>query len=136
MLKENLYCAITEREVGCGYHYCITAGAYSETAYRTEKGYLNYLERTELKPELINTYISKEKGKIEVYRLHGRYQEKSFWSMKEIPEDAKQFKGLSNGSYVDCYYVDVNGVRTIFRPNPNAKEVYIPYDYFAYYDEN
>jgi hypothetical protein len=136
MLKENLYCAVTEREVGCGYHYCITAGAYSETAYRTEKGYLNYLERTKLESELIDTYISKEKGKTEIYRLHGKYQEKSFWNMEEIPEGANKFVGLSNGSYVDCYYADVDGIRTIFKPNPNAKEVYKPYNYQSYVWEN
>ena len=36
----------------------------------------------------------------------------------------KKLKGYSNGSLVDCYIsIDEDRV-TVYRPNPNAKEVY------------
>ena len=38
----------------------------------------------------------------------------------------KKFKGLSNGSIVDCYAGIGENIIEIFRPNPNAKEVYQP----------
>jgi hypothetical protein len=49
-------------------------------------------------------------------------ENKYFWALDELPSDAKQYTGLSNGSLVDCYYTE----DCIYRPNPNAKEVYNP----------
>ena len=54
-----------------------------------------------------------------------------FWNMEQLKEVSKgerlkKFKGLSNGSIVDCYIgIDDNtNIVNIYRPNPNAKEVY------------
>ena len=49
-----------------------------------------------------------------------------FWSLSEIPENAKKIKGHSNGSIVDCYILNDGETLHIYRPNPNAKEVYKP----------
>lgn len=49
-----------------------------------------------------------------------------FWTLSDIPADAKPFKALSNGSIVTCYFVNDSKEITIYRPNPNAKEVYKP----------
>ena len=46
--------------------------------------------------------------------------------MEEIPEDAIKFKGLSNGSLVDCYYIHTEKGSDIYKPNSNAKDVYKP----------
>ena len=51
---------------------------------------------------------------------------KGFWSVDELPADAKQIKALSNGSIVDCYFTNNGETITIYRPNPNAKNVYQP----------
>lgn len=128
-LRGNLRCCITENEVGCGYHYLITCDALSETAFRTVYGYKRYLERTGLIPKHVDSFLHPKNGKTEVYRLHGRYREQLFSKMDEIPMGADKFVGLCNWSYVDCYYADVDGVRTIFRPNSNAEEVYKPYEW-------
>ena len=53
-------------------------------------------------------------------------QEKSFSKMEDIPENAVKYTDLSNGSLVDCYYTNENNIYTLYRPNPNAKEVYKP----------
>jgi hypothetical protein len=125
-MYRNLWCTWTEKESGIGYHYCISE-TFSVEAYKTEKGYNEYLKRTGLVPELVREGIdSRTGGQFKTYRLNGQYNEKGFWSIDEIPADAKQFKGLSNGHYVDCYCATVDGIPTIFRPNPNAKEVYKP----------
>lgn len=51
---------------------------------------------------------------------------RSFWSLDEVPSGAKPFLGLSNGSIVTCYFVNDGRTISIYRPNPNAKEVYNP----------
>ena len=49
-----------------------------------------------------------------------------FWKLEELPENAKPIWALSNGSVVECYYAHVDGKIRIYRPNPNAKDVYKP----------
>lgn len=49
-----------------------------------------------------------------------------FWKRGDIPNEAKPFKALSNGSIVTCYFTNDGETINIFRPNPNAKEVYKP----------
>jgi len=49
-----------------------------------------------------------------------------FWKLSDIPENAKPFKALSNGSIVDCFFLNNGETIHIYRPNPNAKEVYKP----------
>ena len=55
--------------------------------------------------------------------------ERYFWQEEEIPQRAEQFVGLENGEYVNLYADKDDNSVTIYRPNPNAKEVYKPYDY-------
>ena len=59
----------------------------------------------------------------------------TFWKKEEIKRGMKHFIGLSNGSYVDCYYKHYKDHVLVMRPNPNAKEVYKPYNYFAMGEE-
>lgn len=49
-----------------------------------------------------------------------------FWKIEELPEGVKPIKALSNGSIVTCYFRTLNDKIEIFRPNPNAKDVYKP----------
>ncbi len=55
-----------------------------------------------------------------------------FWNLKQLEEMSKgeklkKFKGLSNGALVDCYVGIGKNIVNIYRPNPNAKEVYKPF---------
>jgi len=49
-----------------------------------------------------------------------------FWKLSDLPEGVKPFKALSNGSIVTCYFLNDGKTIHIYRPNPNAKEVYKP----------
>lgn len=49
-----------------------------------------------------------------------------FYNRDELPDDAKPIKALSNGSIVDCYFINDGTTIHIYRPNPNAKNVYKP----------
>ncbi len=49
-----------------------------------------------------------------------------FWSLEDIPKNAKPIKALSNGSLVTCYFINDGKTITFYRPNPNAKTLYIP----------
>lgn len=72
-------------------------------------------------------------GKITYYNLSKNINNSfigGFWSLEQLKEmsngkELKKFKGLSNGSIVDCYAFIGEKVINIYRPNPNAKEVYV-----------
>lgn len=55
-----------------------------------------------------------------------------FWSMDEIPDGSKPIEGWSNGRKVRCFYHKDGDTITYYRPNPNAKEVYVPMEQDAY----
>lgn len=49
-----------------------------------------------------------------------------FWKYEDLPAGVKPFKALSNGSIVTCYFLNDGKTIRIYRPNPNAKEIYKP----------
>lgn len=51
---------------------------------------------------------------------------RGFWKLADLPEGAKPIKALSNGSIVTCYFTNDGETITMYRPNPNAKEIYKP----------
>lgn len=71
-------------------------------------------------------------GKITFYNLSKNINNPcggGFWNMEQLKEMSKgqrlkKIKGLSNGSIVDCYIGIGENIIDIYRPNPNAKEVY------------
>lgn len=72
---------------------------------------------------------SEEYGAFAKYRLtHSIDDINSFSNLSEVPTSAKPFKALSNGSIVDCYFLNDGKTIHIYRPNPNAKNVYKPLD--------
>ena len=76
-------------------------------------------------------------GKITFYNLSKNINNPcngGFCNMEQLQEMSKgqklkKFKGLSNGSLVDCYVGIGENVINIYRPNPNAKEVYQEMDF-------
>ena len=50
----------------------------------------------------------------------------SFMELSSVPKGARSFKALSNGAIVDCYFLNDGKTIHIYRPNPNAKDVYKP----------
>lgn len=83
----------------------------------------------------------KPMGKCGMYRqwaVESEVVEHGFSSLSDIPEGAKEFIGLSNGSLVPCYLLN-DGNLHIYRPNPNVKEIYRTMDIdeeIAYRREN
>lgn len=47
-----------------------------------------------------------------------------FWKLSDVPKEAKPIIAHSNGSLVTCYALNDGNTVWIYRPNPNAKEVY------------
>lgn len=95
-------------------------------AYKTDAGFKFWLKSRNVqlrRTEVINHPL---KGIIKIYNVIGEVVEESFWHLSDIPLDAVRFTGLSNGSLVDCYYLHTDNGSIIYRPNPNAKEVYNP----------
>ena len=67
-------------------------------------------------------------GTIKRYSVRERFHDAAdFYDRKQVPENAKPMKLLSNGSIVDGYTLRDGDVITIYRPSPNAdKSVYSP----------
>lgn len=78
--------------------------------------------------EIINEGL---KNEVKIYNLNYIIVDDftgGFWKLKDVPKNAIKFKALSNGSIVDCYFKKDKRKKEIriYRPNPNAKEVYKP----------
>lgn len=85
---------------------------------------LNFTEKTlGFKIKLKQTY-----NNMSIYESTYKIIDAYFWKITELPNRAKPIKALSNGSIVTCYYFKnyKDNTITIYRPNPNAKEVYKP----------
>lgn len=75
-------------------------------------------------------------GKVVCYNLSKRINNPyngGYWNMEQLQEMSagkklKCLKGLSNGSIVDIYVGIGEDEVEIYRPNPNAKEVYKPFE--------
>lgn len=110
-----------------GYNYLVSCGAYGYVAFKTKKGFDSWLERCNLTLHLLEEKATSQYGVMKHYRVAGEVTEQYIWNLSELPAGAAKFKGLCNGSLVDCYYLQrANGV-LVFLPNPNAKDIYKPY---------
>ena len=121
----NLSLSFTEKTSVSGYHFCVTTGcAQGITAFKTAAGLKDYLKRTGLKLEFIRAGECEKNGKYIDYRMIGKYQTKGFHNIEEIPAGFTTYFDVVNGSYVPCYYGEIDGVKTIFNPNPNSENCY------------
>ena len=75
--------------------------------------------------DIINEGTEQE---VKVYTSNYKIIDSSFWKIEELPKRVKPIKALSNGSIVTCYYCKDSRTNTItiYRPNPNAKDIYNP----------
>lgn len=70
--------------------------------------------------------VAEEEENMTLYNTDVFYKSEYFWSIEKLPKNATKIKGLSNGSIVDCYFTNIDNVLTVYRPNPNNKDVYKP----------
>lgn len=130
MKYSNLSLTIIERpsdKFHGGYKYLISGYAgMGYVAFKTEKGFNQWLERSNVKLEHIEDKHYSDYGLLQLFRVIGTIEEKLFWSLSEIPVNAVKYKDFSNGSLVDCYCLKTETGSIVYRPNSNAKEVYKP----------
>lgn len=70
-----------------------------------------------------------EKPGYRSFRLsHQLTEGPGFWRREDLPSTAVPYKDYSNGSLCTCYFLrnDKEKSITVFRPNPNSKQVYDP----------
>lgn len=60
------------------------------------------------------------------YHLSHDFDDKYFWKMEELPDGVKPIYAMCNGCMVQCYFRTMEYDVEFYRPNPNAKNVYIP----------
>lgn len=60
------------------------------------------------------------------YDLDREFRDTGFNHLEDLPKEAKPIKALSNGSIVTCYYTNDGETVTLYRPNPNYKDIYKP----------
>lgn len=127
------------------YKFLIRKGCTNWTAYKTVTGFKQFmkvygLEIDTTMTEIINNEYQPNNKTMLIKFKPSKFDEHSFWKIEDIPnfKICKKFVGLSNGSYVDCYYKKLKHGNVVYRPNPNAKEVYKPlslYEHIAYSKE-
>lgn len=87
-----------------------------------DKEQLNKLcETLGIKYELL-----KEEENFKEFTTNTVYQSEYFVDIENLPKNAQKIKGLSNGSIVDCYFTNEKDILTVYRPNPNCKDIYKP----------
>ena len=112
-----------------GYKHVIRSMGMPYTAYKTDKGFEKWKERTNLILTELSRFTTDDGHENIMYRVTGDLIEVSFWSMDDVPKEAKSYLGLSNGCYVTCFYIHTDNGCELYKPNPNAKEVYKPLAY-------
>lgn len=100
-------------------------------AFRTDTGFNHFKEIYNLKVK--STEVRKCKNCSEYIKMIYFKpiiidEPLSFWKKEDLKRGMKHFIGLSNGNYVDCYYKHYKDYVLVMKPNPNAPEVYKPYN--------
>lgn len=120
---------------GCDYKYIVTKDSMAWTAFRSDNGFRRFMKLHGLKinPKCTQVHDMRHIGAgrcITTACYNKQVDDRNyFYSLSDIPEGATKFIGLCNGSYVDCYILDSGDKVSVYRPNPNANEVYKPYNY-------
>lgn len=102
--------------------YAVSSGVYGYDGFKTDKEFSDWLTRMNLTTTQIDG--STDTDEWGYFTIGGFIIERLFWDLSEIPIKADMFVGLSNGSEVHCFSLPVDGGTLVWRPNPNAKEVY------------
>ena len=117
-----------------GYKYLTCKDGYSWKAFRTDRGFKYFLNHYGLKIDVQTVRITDNRAAGKGRVMYGNFcsrniKEVFFWKQEDIPEEARRFVGLCNGEYVNCYAQQDAEQTIIYRPKPNVKEVFWPYDY-------
>lgn len=110
------------------YKYLILTNCFNYAAYNTDKWFNDFISRHNID---LNTSVSQERVDSIVWKVKTHFIDKVifdhyFWDVLELPKGAKVYKWLCNWSIVDCYYLNIWKTINIYRPNPNATNVYNP----------
>ena len=113
-----------EKGTESGYQYIVRG----VTAFRTKKEFESCLKNLNISLKFQETKVT-DSNVIKIYTANKIITKKSFWKKEEV-EGLKKVVGLSNGYKVDCYiFYNIDGINVeIYRPNPNAEEVYNKHD--------
>lgn len=129
MISITKYVGNKSTEQGANYVFCCPL-AQCITCH-TKKRFSEILEILGGKINIVEQKID-EQGNGFIFMNIDRYiNESLFWDMSELPVNANSFIDYANGELVNCYYYQVpdTNITNIYRPNPNAKNVYKPYKY-------
>ena len=138
---DNLLCVcyLDGQRSECGYRFTIrsafsSGGFEFRVAFHTVAGLRYFMQSYGLTIDRTSVVLDDLRDIGRGRHVHFRFNPKRIcrqyiWKRSEIPDGAKQFIALVNGSYVNNYAIDRGDEVLILRPNPNAKDIYIPYDY-------
>lgn len=98
--------------------------------FPTETAFHRWLDYCGLEIKLEETTVNPNFPKCGIWKrfsVNRKVKEEFyFWKKEEVPDNAKLITLLSNGSLVTGFILNDGEVLHIYRPNPNAKEVYNP----------
>ena len=101
--------------------------AYWHTgSFRTLKAFRRFVRRFGLHLTPLGSYAGASGVEVERHAVRETFSSHFFWRCSDLPEGARRFRALSNGSIVWCFWKRTGDHIDIYRPNPNAKAVYRP----------
>lgn len=124
--KQTLFCILKDEKIGEVKRYLQNiCDSWHQASFDNEKQVKKFFKRFKIKIEKEYT-TGKDYQSYIINKNLNFINCQSFWKLSEIPKHAKKIKALSSGAIVTCYYTDENNTITMFKPNPNSKEVYKP----------
>lgn len=131
MIYHNFTISIVENPDGRerrGYKYFVSPWGWTTNlyAFKTKRGYMEWLDRCNLKVEHSEDKETDREGTIQIFNALGTIEERIFVDRSEIPKGAVRYKGVVNGSLVDCYSTKTETGSISFQPNPNYEDIYVP----------
>ncbi len=97
-------------------------------SFRTAVSFRRFVRRFSLTLRESDSFTTPSGVPVKGYRVKETVEDHLFWERREIPEGARRFRALSNGSIVWCWWKRTGNRIDIWRPNPNARKVYRPLD--------
>lgn len=119
--REENFGSYNRREGECNIEAGLGWSHLSFVSFKAFKKYADYLGVT------YKRIVDRED--YERYHLSHDFDERLFWKMEELPDGVKPVYAMENRSMVQCYFRTMEHDVEFYRPNPNAKSVYVPLSY-------
>lgn len=119
---ENLYLTSVEREVSDVHRskWIVHRRGFYFAEFNTKEQLDFFARNVGFQYTLVSSKDTPHLGRYDRYDMNRDIRFRYFYTMDEVPTDAKPIKALCSGSIVTCYFQNDGRTITWHRPNPNS----------------